>query len=208
MLTAPSYKQCMRGSIPRNMPYFSNTLISTHSIKPDQKNISSPYTDSHRAIDGIVWRENILSPYLGILCWWPLWPTSSVFMKILMMICSTICSKQHSFMIFLKLLREILSHRQRKLFHDSRQVSRWSKKVWCVNIWLPQSESSNLEVKSRKKCSTHGKNQTEVLSSLQIFSQHCLKPVSSEIALRSSQRSIILFYGKYLPTHLLPSRGY
>ena len=54
MLIVPSYKQCMRGSIPRNMPYFSNTLISTHSIKPDQKNISSPYTDSHRAIDGIV----------------------------------------------------------------------------------------------------------------------------------------------------------
>ena len=54
MLIVPSYKQCMRGSIPRNMPYFSNTLISIHSIKPDQKNISSPYTDSHRAIDGIV----------------------------------------------------------------------------------------------------------------------------------------------------------
>ena len=40
---------CMPGLIRLSMPYFS-----THSIKPDQKNISSPYTDSHRAIDGIV----------------------------------------------------------------------------------------------------------------------------------------------------------
>lgn len=54
MLTVHSCKQCMRGSIPRNMQYFSSILISTHSIKPDQKNISSPYTDSHRVIDGIV----------------------------------------------------------------------------------------------------------------------------------------------------------